>query len=680
MEVRFIYDFGIVGGMANRLLNEKSPYLLQHANNPVDWYPWGEEAFRRAQAEQRPIFLSIGYSTCYWCHVMESNSFEDAGVAALLNDYFVPIKVDREERPDIDEVYMDAVIGLSGHGGWPMSVFLTPDRKPFFGATFFWREAFADLLRKIQAAWSDRRSEIFASAQEITQFLRREADTQVYGKRSHVLSDAAFEGLLGRFDPQLGGFGGAPKFPPAVQLSFLLRHHRRTGRQEALQMVTTTIDGMLRGGIYDQLGGGFARYSTDERWLVPHFEKMLYDNALIAVALLEAYQVTGFDRYETAARETLSYLLREMRSPEGAFASAEDAGEVGKEGEFYVWDESSIQVALGVARARRAIELFGVLPDGNFEHGKSVLHRPKSVPWDVYADAEVVALRADLLTARGERVRPLRDDKVLVGWNGLAIQALAKGFLVLRDESLLRAAECCADFIQRVLHKSNPLQRRFRAGEARGDACLDDYALLIEGLLTLYECRFDSKWVTWAMSLADEQHERLWDRARGGYYTSGAEELPLRKREAVDGALPSGNSVTLQNLIRLQAYTGREALHDRSEQLWLFLQPPLVSHPQALCKALHALDLEGAGPVQLAVVGGDPAERTNVLREFQRCFLPHVIFKGEGQPGQGPSLSAPPAASGRVTFYLCRGSRCEAPTSDHTALLRSLHSIPSATM
>ena len=655
--------------MPNRLAREKSPYLLQHAENPVDWFPWGEEAFARARREQKPIFLSVGYSTCYWCHVMESNSFEQTDVAALLNAHFIPVKVDREERPDVDEVYMDAVIGMSGHGGWPMSVFLTPELKPFFGATFFWREQFVALLTKIEEAWRERRPEIVTSADEIVRFLARSEAPGTSAKRSEVLAHSAFEALSGRFDERFGGFGAAPKFPPAVQLSFLLRYARRTKKPEPLVMVQRTLDRMLRGGIYDQLGGGFARYATDERWIVPHFEKMLYDNALLVMTLLEAFQVVGSPHYAAAARETLDYLLREMTTPEGVFASAQDAGEVEKEGEFYVWDNAGLVAALGDADGALAARLFGVTPEGNFEHAKTVLTYPDDERWEDRASNVGCALRERLFAARQKRTPPLRDDKVLVGWNGLAIAALAKGHQVLGDERYLVAAQKAASFIKQTMHRNDGLVRRYRAGEASGGACLDDYAYLIDGLLHLYQSDFDGTWLTWAERLIDEQHARLWDVNGGGYFTSTAEELPVRKKETVDGAVPSGNAVTLSNYVRLVALTGSAEFHRRADRLWEFVQPALVNHPHGLTRALHVLDLELGGPVVVAVAG-DGAPFAAFLKEFRRTFLPHCMLVASGAGPLPKLLHGRKPLDGKLTLYLCRGSECEMPTTDSAQLLQ----------
>jgi hypothetical protein len=627
---------------SNRLGLEKSPYLLQHKDNPVHWFAWGSEAFEAAKRENKPIFLSIGYSTCYWCHMMEKDSFELPEVADALNKDFISIKVDREEHPDVDQIYMDAVIGITGRGGWPMSVFLTPDLKPIFGGTFFWRQQFLDLLSRISRSWKEEPDKIFAATQEVMNYLADRNKESGAGKLSEDLLRSAFHQYEESFDSRHGGFGGAPKFPPSVALSLLLRIHRRTGNQPALQMATQTLDAMARGGIYDKIGGGFHRYATQDDWNEPHYEKMLYDNALMATTYLEAYQVMkaieeekktspegalrgrldpalpveGATRassktYAEVARETLDYVLREMTDPEGGFYSAQDAGEVGKEGEYYHLNKEE---------------------------------RAKHLP-------------------------PHKDDKILTSWNGLMIAAMAKGYQVLGDECYLTAAQKSASFIERKLHSSGRLLRRYRDGDSRYDGTLDDYAFLIHGLLALYESDFDPKWIRWAEELQRKQDELFWDSTNGGYFFSPADDktLLVRKKETHDGAIPSGNSVAALNLLRLFGLTFRMECHEKGERLLPILAGEATRYPSGFAQALIALDYRLDRSKEIAVAGS-LAETKELIREIWRRFLPNKVL-AVGLPVEGlsspiPLLNGKKLIGGKSTIYVCENLTCKRPTTD----------------
>jgi uncharacterized protein YyaL (SSP411 family) len=573
----------------NKLSQEISPYLLQHAENPVAWEPWGTEALGRAVREQKPVFLSIGYSACHWCHVMAHESFEDTGVAELLNREFVSIKVDREERPDLDQVYMEAVQAMTGHGGWPMSVFLTPDGKPFFGGTYWPKNArggmpgFIDVASAVAAAWRDKRDDVLKQAEQAVQFLHRQ---HVPGDKSAELSaaplDLAEASLLQVFDPRFGGFGGAPKFPHAIELKLLLKRWQQSKREDLLEAVTITLDRMAAGGIYDQLGGGFHRYSVDDQWLVPHFEKMLYDNAMLADCYLAAWQATGRDEYRSVVRKTLDYVLRDMTDPLGGFYSAEDADSEGEEGKFYVWTPAEVEAVLGHDRAAAFGKVYDVSAVGNFEHS-NILHLSK--PIGVCAkmlgrdakelEAELADDRVKLLEARSKRVRPGRDDKVLVSWNGLMIDALARAGAALDEPRYRDAAAAAADFLLTELRDDDGrLLHCWRAGQARHHAFLDDHASLCNALITLYETGgrkgdspifADTKigtvpWLDEAVRLADAMLTLFRDAEEGGFFYTPSDHEPLiaRKKDVTDSPVPSSTGLAAMALLRLSRHTGRE--------------------------------------------------------------------------------------------------------------------------
>ncbi|MDO8644678.1 MAG: thioredoxin domain-containing protein, partial [bacterium] len=578
----------------NRLGKEKSPYLLQHKDNPVHWFPWGPAAFETAKKENKLIFLSIGYSTCHWCHVMEEDSFERKEVADVLNRDFISIKVDREERPDVDRIYMDAVVAMTGQGGWPLSVFLTPDLKPFFGATFVPRANFIQLLKNIQNVWETQREKILESSEQLMTHLqgapqnipsepipppqnfpplsakgRINPSAEKRGGRGDFLPilEESLHSFEDTFDSSFGGFGRAPKFPKSVDCSLLLRLHQRFKdvgaiHESPLQMVTLTLDKMARGGIYDHLGGGFARYSTDNRWLVPHFEKMLYDNALLTWTYLEAFQVTGNERFASVARETLDYVLRDMTHPEGGFYSAEDADSQREEGKFYVWNEAELKSLLIPEEFDLFKKVYQVTPEGNFvEHGKpnhhtTILSLSEGYDWKIKEDPLLKSAHQKLFAARKKRIHPHKDDKVLTEWNGLMIAAMAKGYQVLGDEKYLQASQHAAEFIKKNLSPSGGLLRRFRDNHAAIPAFASDYAFLIHGLIELYQSDFNPDWLQWAKELQETQDKLFWDSKDGGYFFSeeSAQDLIVRTKETHDGATPSGNSVSLLNLLRLNAF------------------------------------------------------------------------------------------------------------------------------
>ncbi|HLF94880.1 MAG TPA: thioredoxin domain-containing protein, partial [Planctomycetota bacterium] len=545
----------------NRLAKEKSPYLLQHAHNPVDWYPWGQEAFDKAKKDGKPIFLSIGYSTCHWCHVMEHESFEDEGVAKILNDGFVAIKVDREERPDVDQVYMAAVQAMGQRGGWPLSVWLTPELKPFYGATYFPRDHFKGQLNKILEVWKEKRADLDDSARQLTEHLQKAA---VAGVPGEVKLDGAFakgyQQMSSGFEPRFGGFSQQPKFPHSTTIQYLLRHWKRTGSADALAMAEKSLEGMAHGGVYDQLGGGFHRYSTDAMWLVPHFEKMLYDNALLASAYLEAWQATKKESYARIARETLDYVLRDMTSKDGGFYSAEDADSEGIEGKFYVWNPKQLVEVLGEKDAEAFGKAFDVTPGGNWDPHEASIPKKQSV-LRVAAAGDFAAMKRKLFEARSKRARPHLDDKVLTGWNALMIGAMAQASQALGEPKYREAAERAARFLLERHRKDGKLLRTSRLGEAKLDGYLEDYSYLSAALLDLYEATFDAAYFDEAERLAKKAVELFWDEKSGGFFTTalGDGTLIARMREEYEGPHPTGNSVMVMTLLKLSSLTGKAA-------------------------------------------------------------------------------------------------------------------------
>ena len=685
----------------NHLIREKSPYLLQHAHNPVDWHPWGGEAFEKARAEDKPIFLSVGYSTCHWCHVMERESFESENTAELLNRFFVPVKVDREERPDVDRIYMLYVQATTGGGGWPMSVFLTPDLKPFFGGTYFppenhyGRPGFPSVLKYIADAWAAERARILGSGTEILEKLRQYSQVkpgpESWGDES--LAEAAFETFRQSFDSEFGGFGGAPKFPRTVVHNFLLRYGARKGEPEAAEMVIATLKAMARGGMNDQLGGGFHRYSVDERWLVSHFEKMLYDQALLAASYLDAFQLTRDEFYAGVARDIFNYVLRDMTHPEGAFYSAEDAdsvidpsqGEVKGEGAFYIWRRREIEGILGQPEAGRFSKAYGVEENGNVEIDPHGEFEGRNILYAAGSFVEIAALgdaRAKLLDARSRRVRPQRDDKILTSWNALMISSFARGAQVLDEPGLAEAARRAAEFLLSKLYDapSGTLLRRYCEGQAAVNGFLDDYAFLAQAMLDLYETDFDSRWLELALALTDRSRELFEDQENGAYFsTVKADDLVLRMKDDHDGAEPSGNSVAALNLLRLSEITGREDLRRSAEWIFEAFAGRLRAAPAAVPQMFVAWLRARAHSRQVVVAGGRQAPDTLALvAEVRRRFLPDTVLivvdeaSRSTLAGWNPVLGAMHPIGGIAAAYVCENFTCREPVTEPGALAELL--------
>ncbi len=674
----------------NRLAEEKSPYLQQHAQNPVDWYPWGEEAFREAKRADRPVFLSIGYSTCHWCHVMERESFENPEVARFLNEHFVSIKVDREERPDIDQVYMTACQALTGQGGWPLTVLLTPEKAPFFAGTYFPPESrhglpgLMDVLRLVSQKWKTQRREIIEAGENLTQAIQLHLEDNRAGTLGEATVRDGYEQLRDAFDPDYGGFGPAPKFPRPHDMGFLLRYWRWTGEGEALGMVEKTLTAMRAGGIYDHLGYGFSRYSVDRQWLVPHFEKMLYDNALLAMAYLETYQATGKEPYAEVAREIFQYIMRDMMSPRGGFYSAEDADSEGEEGTFYVWTPAEIKGILGEEPGERFCRRYDVTEAGNFE-GKNILNRigrgeDSSGGND---DEELRQARYRLFAEREKRVRPHKDDKILTGWNALMISALARGSRVLGNRHYLEAASGAAEFIWENLRDDNGrVLARYRDGEAAHLGYIDDYAFLVQAMLALYDADMKSFWLKRAMQLQDAQDDLFWDPEGGGYFFYGrdAESLLARPKVTGDGAMPSGNGISASNLLQLGGLTGNTAYTRRAENLLESFSGEVEGHAAGYTQALAAI-LTTLSPGRQVVVasGEDPASLRKELGSVARVFSPETTFlyklEGEGFGGieeLAPFTASMEAKEGETTFYVCHDFACQQPTRDFDRVLSQL--------
>jgi uncharacterized protein YyaL (SSP411 family) len=671
----------------NRLASETSPYLRQHAHNPVDWYPWRAEALCRARELDRPIFLSIGYSACHWCHVMERESFEDADVARVLNEHFVSIKVDREERPDLDQIYMTAVQLMTRHGGWPMSVFLTPDLEPFYGGTYFppsdghGLPSFRRLLEAIIDAWQNRRADLVAQARDLTGHIQRSMQVEAQdGALADGLLRSAGKHLQHVFDPTYGGFGRAPKFPHPMDLRLLLRLWRRFGDDDALRMTTVTLDHMARGGMYDQLGGGFHRYSTDARWLVPHFEKMLYDNALLAVAYLEAFQATGNSFYRQVVEETLAYVAREMTSPDGAFYSTQDADSEGVEGKFFVWSRDEVERLLGRDDADLFCTVYDVTAEGNWE-GHNILNRNRTDEQEAALlkvpvtdlQRRLRASRERLFQSRQQRITPGLDDKILTSWTALMINAFAGAGAVLENRDYVRRATAAADYLLNRMRR--PDGRLFRttrgADEPRLDGYLEDYAYLIDALVTLYEATFEPRWIAAAQDLTRVLFEQFWDQRDGGFFYTGKdhEQLISRGKDPHDNATPSGNAVAATALLRLGALTGENLVLERAEKTLRLFRGVMTDMPGAASQMLIALDFY-LGPALEIVVVGDlaHAEVQQALRLIRGEFRPHqvIAWRSTDVAAMQEAETIVPVLAGRtpqgaVTTYLCRNFACAAP-------------------
>ena len=653
----------------NRLVHSTSPYLLQHAHNPVAWQPWDAQALAEARREDRPIFLSIGYSACHWCHVMERESFEDEAVAAVLNAHFVPIKVDREERPDLDELYMGAVQALTGRGGWPMSVWLTPDLKPFFGGTYFPPAArqgmpgFLQLLEGIRRAWAEKREGIEGDARQIMDAVARNAEvTPGAALPGEEVFAQALAQLRRSFDVRWGGFGSAPKFPQVMASMLILR--RGAAAEQA--MATRTLDAMWEGGMFDHLGGGFARYSVDTQWLVPHFEKMLYDNAQLATGYLAAFQATGEARYGEIARATLDYLLRVLQDPAGGFHSSEDADSEGEEGRFYAFTPAEVAAALGPVDGPRFCAAYGISAVGNFEHGASVLHRYDAAPGTGFEALE--PLRLKLLAVREARVRPAKDDKVLAAWNGLTLGALARGYEVLREPRYLEAATGLARFLHQELWKDGTLLRTWRRGHAHTPGFLEDYGAVAAGLVDLFEAGFDPQWLRWAGELGDQLLARFEDPDEGGFFTTaeGADELLLRHKPLYDGAIPSGNTLAAGALLRLARHLDRPDFLAAVERTLRCGAPFLAQAPTAGLGLLAVLDSFLAEDVAIVIAGDPQATATqDLLTEAARAWAPNRTLT---LVAADPTLPLHQGRSAGPAAYVCRGQTCLAPTTGREAL------------
>ncbi|MBI2164990.1 MAG: thioredoxin domain-containing protein [Chloroflexi bacterium] len=681
--------------MPNRLAGETSPYLLQHAHNPVDWYPWGEEALQRAKEEERPILLSIGYSSCHWCHVMERESFEDPEIARLMNQLFVNIKVDREERPDLDAIYMQAVQAMAGQGGWPLTVFLTPEGRPFFGGTYFPPEdrggmsGFPRVLQAVAQTYRERKGDVEAMAGKLLSHLSQTSSApQGLIPLTADLLHQAFQGLASSFDNPRGGFGREPKFPQPMVYEFLLRYYHRARSPTALEMVEKSLQAMAHGGIYDQIGGGFHRYSTDAFWQIPHFEKMLYDNALLARLYLHAHQVTGNGLYRRIVEETLDYVLRQMAGPEGGFYSSQDADSEGEEGKYYLWSPAQARGLLGDLEGQTLCRYLGVSEAGHLQ-GMSVLHLPQDL--DKAAQAEGVPaeeLRAAvergrrlLLQERSRRVPPARDEKVLTAWNGLLMGSLAQAAAALQREDYRRAAIAGATFLLDNLRVNGRLFRSYKDGQARIKGYLEDYAFLIDGLLNLYEATFDYRWLQEALSLGRDMLELFWEEGEGLFYDTGRDQeaLIIRPRDVTDNAMPSGSSMACDVLLRLGTLTGRADFTDKAVRALRSVQELVGRHPLALAHWLCALDFYLSTPKEIAIVGPRDHPNTRALQQVvSSLYLPNKVVAA-CEPGEAfaqalPLLEDKGMVRGKPTAYVCENYACQLPVTEAEALARQLGS------
>lgn len=690
---------------SNRLINEKSPYLLQHAHNPVDWHAWGEEAFEKAEREDKPIFLSIGYSTCHWCHVMEKESFEDDEVAGSMNKVFISIKVDREERPDIDHIYMTVCQLMTGGGGWPLNIIMTPDKKPFFAGTYFpkhsqhGRIGLLDLSQRIQYLWINDRSQIQSTTQTVVSALRQPPEGSGGPALDIDVLKTTFEHLSQRFDPKSGGFSDAPKFPTPHNLLFLLRYWRRSRDERALQMVTKTLDKMRLGGIFDHVGFGFHRYSTDAHWLTPHFEKMLYDQAMLALAYTEAYLATGKADYKKTVEEVLEYVLRDLTSPEGGFYSAEDADSEGVEGKFYLWTLDEIRNVLPEKEAKFVENAFGVFNLGNFKeestqslNATNILHLKRPIDklskgFD-FSPKEIEEIweksRKTLFQVREKRIHPHKDDKILTDWNGLMIAALATAARAFGNSGYVRAATSAADFILAKMRDSNGrLLRRYRLGEAGLSAHVDDYAFFIWGLIELYESTFETKYLRVALDLNADFVKRFWDQQSGGFFFTAedGEKLLVRTKEIYDGATPSGNSVAAMNLVKLSRITGSPELESLASSMGRGFAGAVRQFPSAYTQFLLHVDFTLGPSCEVVIVSSDKThEVESILAKLNSVYSPNkvVIVKDSDMNTQEIDAIAPylkdfRAINQQATIYICRNNSCEAPTNDPDRMLTLLN-------
>ena len=688
----------------NRLANEKSPYLLQHADNPVDWYAWGEKAFEKAKQKDKPIFLSLGYATCHWCHVMAHESFEDEGIANMMNQAFINIKVDREERPDIDNTYMTVCQMLTGSGGWPLTIIMTPEKKPFYAATYIpktgrhGRPGMRELIPRINGLWNEEREKVYNSAEEIIKAFQKSNKQEAGEALSPDILKKAFQEYANNYDRDKGGFGSAPKFPSPHNLMYLLRYAKHSGDDHALEMVTKTLQSMKRGGLFDQIGYGFHRYSTDSDWLVPHFEKMLYDQAMLSMAYTECWQSTGNEFYKETSKQTIEYVLRDLQDPKGAFYSAEDADSEGEEGKFYVWSIQEVRDVLPAADAELAIEVFNLTDEGNYvdeasrqRTGKNILHLSKSS--DQLAEErdlsveefknKIADIRQKLFKKREERTRPLLDDKILTDWNGLMIAALAKAGRAFDHQHFIKQAERAYRFIEENLISSdNKLLHRYRDGEAAINGHADDYAFLIRGLLELYEATFNIDYLEQAIEFNKRFMADFWDQDRGGFYftAEGSEKLLGRKKEVYDGAIPSGNSVALLNMLKIGRITANTDLEDKADQLIRLFSSQVKQAPTGFGQFLQGVHFALTPSYEIVISGEKENSKTReMINEIQTTFLPNKVLL-LNEPDKSAIHSLAPYTKeqimkdGKPTAYVCQNYSCELPTNDSAKMMELLDS------
>ncbi len=676
---------------SNKLINEKSPYLLQHAYNPVDWYPWSEDAFEKAKREDKPVFLSIGYSTCHWCHVMEKESFEDNDVAALMNELFVSIKVDREERPDIDGIYMTVCQILTGSGGWPLTIIMTPDKKPFFAGTYFPKEerfgriGMMSLTRGISNVWKNKRDEISKSVEQISAALNSELFKQTNEELNEGTLDKAFNNFVNRFDSENGGFGNAPKFPTPHNFLFLLRYWKRKNSGKALEMVEKTLNKMYKGGIYDHVGFGFHRYSTDKVWLVPHFEKMLYDQALLTIAYTETFQAVKKDIYKEAAAEILDYVLRDMTLPDGGFYSAEDADSEGIEGKFYLWKIEEIENILGKDDADLFIKIFDIKNEGNWNDpvhaentGTNILHLKQDIniiAEELNTDEDklkqtIKTIKEKLFHYREQRIHPFKDTKILTDWNGLMISAFAKAAQVFDKTEYYEAAEKAVYFIlKNLVNNEGRLLHRFKDGESGILANADDYAFFIAGLLDLYEAGFNSSYLKTAIDLNSDFINYFWDEEEGGFYftPNDGEKLLIRQKEIYDGAVPSGNSVEALNLLRIGRITGNTDYEKKASTIFKTFSGIIENSPQAFTQALVALDF-ALGPSKEIIISGQKSSPVTkeMLKTIREKYIPNKIVILSTEPKDQMEIISPllreyTPQDNKTVVYICENYKCNMP-------------------
>jgi len=686
------------GSDFNRLVFEQSPYLLQHAGNPINWYPWGEEAFAKARKENKPVFLSVGYTTCHWCHVMEHESFEDDEVAALMNKHYVCVKVDREERPDIDNVYMSVTQMMTGRGGWPMTVIMTPEKVPFFSGTYFPKQSMMQLLPHFSGIWANEREQVFKLGEAITTDLAKLSGGQPGGDLNATHLDACYRSLASSYDGVNGGFGRRPKFPTAHNLSFLLRYYDRTGEVKALRMVEKSLEKIRQGGVYDHVGLGIHRYSTDERWFLPHFEKMLYDQALFAIANLECHQITKKEAYAKAAREIFTYVLRDMTDPEGGFYSAEDADSEGEEGKFYVWTTAELEKTLGKEDATLYARIYNFEPDGNFfeeaanrKTGGNIPHlkqRLKDIAHELKQEidplkSKLEGIREKLFVARKKRIHPQKDDKILTDWNGLMISAFAKGGRILNDKHYLEAATKAADYCLTTLRrKDGRLLKRSRLGVAGLPAHLEDYAFLIQGLLDLHESAFQHRHLKAAAELTDITLKHFADAENGGLFLTAddGEKLLVRAKEIYDGAIPSGNSVMALNLLRIARITGSKRYEETANKLFAAFSGFAAKSPSGCDVLMTALDFSVGPSLEIVVAGKRGEDATEqLLGAIHSSFLPNKVLLFRPTADEKPEIAnlAPfvqnqGMVNGKSAVYVCRNQACELPVTTVVQLEKTL--------